>query len=66
LHRHLRPILSLRRQLAREQLAREQLACGLSSERANERSKRFIATISRRTRSSHVALADCAALEIGS
>ena len=34
----------------RRQLSREQLACGLSSERANERSKRFIATISRRTR----------------
>ena len=43
LHCHLRPIFSLR-----HQLAREQLACGLPSERANERSKRFIATISRR------------------
>jgi hypothetical protein len=45
LHCHLRPIFSLR-----HQLAREQLACGLPSERANERSKRFIATISRRMR----------------
>jgi hypothetical protein len=34
--------------LLRRQLAREQLACGLPSERANERSERFIATISRR------------------
>jgi hypothetical protein len=45
LHCHLRPIFSLR-----HQLAREQLACGLPSERANERSERFIATISRRMR----------------
>ena len=45
LHCDLRPILSLR-----HQLPREQLACGLPCERANERSERFIATISRRTR----------------
>jgi hypothetical protein len=34
----------------RRQLAGEELACGLPCERANERSERFIATISRRTR----------------
>jgi hypothetical protein len=33
----------------RRQLAREELACGLSSERANERSQRFIAVFARRT-----------------
>jgi hypothetical protein len=29
----------------RRQLAREELACGLSSERANKRSQRFLATL---------------------
>jgi len=46
LHRHLRSILSLRRQPARN----KELACGLSSERANERSQRLVATIARRAR----------------
>jgi hypothetical protein len=40
---HLRSILSSRRQFAREELA-----CGMPSERANERSKRFIATFAQR------------------
>jgi hypothetical protein len=32
----------------RRQLAREEFACGLSCERANERSQRFVAPIARR------------------
>jgi hypothetical protein len=40
---HLKSILPLRRQLAREQLA-----CGLPSERANQRAQRLVAMISRR------------------
>jgi hypothetical protein len=43
LHCHLWSILSLRRQFVRKDLA-----CGLSSERANKHSQRFVATIARR------------------
>jgi len=51
----------------RRQLAREQLACGLSCERANKRSQRFVAMITRRAnRGSPSRSATGAALEIGS
>jgi hypothetical protein len=46
----------------RRQLAREEFACGLSCERANERSQRFVAMIAQRARLRSASWSSVAAL----